>query len=45
MTIKKSMTLIMNSLAQEKVAKGEKVYNCSAGEPRLPYSCIYFRWG
>lgn len=36
MTIKKSMTLIMNSLAQEKVAKGEKVYNCSAGEPRLP---------
>ncbi len=41
MTIKKSMTLIMNSLAQEKVAKGEKVYNCSAGEPRLPTpTCI-----
>lgn len=36
MTIKKSMTLIMNSLAQEKVSKGEIVYNCSAGEPRLP---------
>lgn len=31
-----SATVIINSLAQQKMAAGEKVYNLSAGEPNLP---------
>lgn len=40
MTIQQSATLLINSLAQEKSQKGEIVYNCSAGEPKLPISNI-----
>lgn len=35
-TIEPSATVVMNSLALQKKAKGERVYNLSAGEPMIP---------